>query len=214
MAARASGNLQVGIMVAHPDDETLWVGGSVLLHPEWQCCIWTLCRASDPDRAPKYRQALERLGATGAMADLDDSPAQTPLPEGAVEAAIAGLIGQCAYDLLITHAPMGEYTRHRRHEETGKAVMGLWQRGALSARELWLFAYEDGGRAYEPRAREDADVTVALPAEIWQVKYCIIHELYGFSDESWEARITPRVEAFWRFTTLNALYFWHASLRE
>jgi hypothetical protein len=41
-------------------------------------------------------------------------------------------------------------------------------------------------------------VRFALPHAVWAVKYEIIHHLYGYSPESWEARTTPRVEAFWR----------------
>ncbi len=45
-------------------------------HPEIDWKIVTLSRASDPDRAPKFRRVLEQLGATGEMADLDDEPGQ------------------------------------------------------------------------------------------------------------------------------------------
>ena len=204
----------VGIMVAHPDDETLWGGGVILRHPRWRCRIWTLCRASDPDRAPKYRAVLQRLGAEGKMADLDDGPDQHPLPETDVERTIAQLAGRERYDLFITHAPWGEYTRHLRHNETSRAVTALWSQGELCARELWMFAYEDGGRAYLPRAREDADVVETLPPEVWREKYRIMHEIYGFTADSWEARATPRVEAFQRFAAPAELPYWSASMRE
>lgn len=29
----------VGIIVAHPDDETLWAGGTILQHPEWRSLL-------------------------------------------------------------------------------------------------------------------------------------------------------------------------------
>ena len=38
------------VIVAHPDDETLWAGGTILMHPETHWTILTLCRTSDPDR--------------------------------------------------------------------------------------------------------------------------------------------------------------------
>src|SRR5512141_423783 len=68
------------LMVAHPDDETLWAGGFVLEHAEWDWFIGTLCRASDPDRAPKFARVLERLHAHGAMLDMEDGSEQRPLP--------------------------------------------------------------------------------------------------------------------------------------
>jgi len=203
----------VGIVVAHPDDETLWAGGALLLHPGWRCRIVALCRASDADRAPKFRAVLARLGAEGAMADLDDGPEQLPLPTETVREATAALAGGEAYDLLFTHAPWGEYTRHRRHEETAQTVMALWQTGALQARRLCLFAYEDGGRAYLPRARDDAHRRLALPPEVWEAKYRIIRDLYGFGPESWEARATPRMEGFWCFAAPDALRSWMKACR-
>ncbi len=35
---------QVAIIVAHPNDETLWDGGAVLNHPLWKCYIVRLRR--------------------------------------------------------------------------------------------------------------------------------------------------------------------------
>ena len=187
----------VAVVVAHPDDETLWAGGLLLLHPEWEVVIATLCRGSDPDRAPKFQRVAERLGAVGRKADLEDGPEQRPLPAGEVEGTVMGLVGDTAYDLLLTHGPRGEYTRHLRHEETSRAVASLWQQGRLRAARLWQFAYEDGGGAYLSRAVEGAPIQVALPSEVWEEKYRIVRELYGFAAESKEARTTPRGEAFW-----------------
>jgi len=197
-------------MVAHPDDETLWAGGALLGHPEWRCHIWTLCRASDADRAPKFRRVLKRLGAEGTMADLDDGPEQLPLPDAVVQEAVMALAGDREYDLFFTHAPWGEYTRHLRHEEVSRAVMALWQCGRLRAKGLRVFAYEDGGRTYLPLAREDADLRQVLLPEVWEAKYRIITELYGFDPESWEARATPRVEGFWCFDAPDVLAQWYA----
>lgn len=189
----------VAIIVAHPDDETLWAGGTLLLHPGWQCFIVCLCRKSDPDRAPKFEKVLGILHARGIMGDLDDGPAQTPLNEAELESTILHLLPSIHYDLIITHNPNGEYTRHVRHEETSKAVIQLWERGKISTNELWTFAYEDGGRTYYPQAIANAPLYQVLPQEIWVKKYKLITETYGFEKKSWEAQSTPQAEAFWQF---------------
>ncbi|MDH3196677.1 MAG: PIG-L family deacetylase [Candidatus Krumholzibacteria bacterium] len=203
-ASRAS----AAVIVAHPDDEVLWAGGAILSRPAWEWTIVTLCRRDDPDRAPRFRRVLERLGAGGAMDDLDDGPDQTPLDERAVEESVQALVGDRRWDVVFTHSPFGEYTRHRRHEEVSRAVTALWTSGALRADELRLFAYEDGQRRYLPRAIEGAHEVVRLNQATWRAKRGLIQDLYGFASDSWEARVTPRTEAFWRFATPGDYRTW------
>ena len=205
----------VAVIVAHPDDETLWAGGTILSQLSWRCFVITLCRASDSDRAPKFFRALKRLGADGKMGDLDDGPEQVPLSEDELQETILGLLSQTHFDLIISHSPAGEYTRHRRHEEIGRAVIMLWQAGKLSTNELWTFAYEDGGKRYLPKPIDTATVYTILPEEIWQKKYSIITESYGFEKNGFEAKTTPRAEAFWRFTdSMNCLLYTSPSPRD
>jgi len=190
-------NDKCAVIVAHPDDETLWAGGLLLMHPEVKWTVVTLCRKSDPDRAPKFFKALERLRASGFMADLDDGPEQRPLDSGEVQKTIEKLLPANRFDLIITHSTAGEYTRHLRHEETAKAVLALWNSDRLFADELWTFAYEDSNRKYLPSAIKNADLLVSLNDEIWREKYDIITGIYGFNKDSFEAKTTPREEAFW-----------------
>jgi len=195
-------NNECAVIVAHPDDEILWAGGLMLMHPKVKWTVVTLCRKSDPDRAPKFFKALERLNAVGFMADFDDGPEQTPLDNGEMQKTIIELLPSNRFDLVITHSTSGEYTRHLRHEETAKAVLALWNSDRLFADELWTFAYEDGNRKYLPRAIKNADLLVGLNDEIWREKYDIITRIYGFSKDSFEAKTTPKEEAFRCFKAL------------
>jgi LmbE family N-acetylglucosaminyl deacetylase len=195
---------RAAVVIAHPDDETLWCGGYILAHPEIDWRIVTLCRASDPDRAPRFRRILEQLGAVGEMADLDDEPDQVPLPIEQIQGTIARLLARNSYSLILTHGPMGEYTRHRRHEECCRSVVELWRSGNIATNRLWLFAYEDGGHTYLPRVRDDADRRDMLPENVWLEKRRLITDVYGYGPESWEAQATPREEGFWCFDSAQA----------
>ena len=190
----------VAVIVAHPDDETLWAGGTILSHPSWKWFIVCLCRESDTERAPKFYKALKVLKSEGIMGDLDDGPEQKPLDEKEVERAILDLLPPKHFDLIISHNPSGEYTRHIRHEEVSKAVIKLWHVGKTSASELWTFAYEDGNKEYYPRPVENATIYRTLTKRIWLRKYSIITETYGFEKNSWEAETAQQAEAFWQFT--------------
>lgn len=196
------------VVVAHPDDETLWVGGTMLMHPAWSWRVVSLCRGTDPDRRPRFFGAMTRLGGRGDMGDLDDGPEQRPLSGAEVRKAVRWALQDTSYDLIVTHSPFGEYTRHLRHEEVGRAALELWQTGDLSTKELWLFAYSDGGRAHRPMAIEDADLVVSLPEDVWQKKLAIIQEVYDFAPDSWEVRSSPRTEAFWCFDEPGKALAW------
>jgi LmbE family N-acetylglucosaminyl deacetylase len=196
------------VLVAHPDDETLWAGGTLLEERTWLPFVVSACRKSDPDRAPKFFAVLGELGAEGEMADLDDGPEQQPLPDALVEQALLEALPSRQFERILTHSPLGEYTRHLRHEEVGRAVLRLWLSGRLLAPELWLFAYEDGGRAHLPRARADASLVRELSDEVWQRKRALIIERYGFGSESWEAQVTPKREAFHRLSSLAEAETW------
>lgn len=198
----------VAVIVAHPDDETLWASGLMLSQPRWHWYVASLTRRSDPDRAPRFARALTCLGACGEMADLDDGPGQQPLDRELLQQTVLSLLPPIRFSLVLTHGPQGEYTRHRRHEETSAAVAELWRRGAIDAGSLWFFAYDDGGGRHLPRAHPSADLRHALPETLRRKKLGIITKVYGFAPDSWEARAAPPEEGYWCFDSPRALEVW------
>jgi LmbE family N-acetylglucosaminyl deacetylase len=191
-------NKKAAVVVAHPDDETLWVGGTILMDREHQWEVVALCRKSDADRAPRFLKVMEELSAVGHMADMNDEPDLPPLDIDEVKRTILDLLSGDTYNIIFTHSPYGEYTTHLRHEEASRAVYELWAEGSLEARELRMFAYDDGNKSHLPRAIEAADIVRSLPQPIWQKKYDLITKLYNFPPDGFEAKTTPKVEAFWR----------------
>ena len=148
------------VIVAHPDDETLWAGGTIISHPSWKWFIISLTRKSDADRSPKFFKALNILSASGTMGDLDDGP---------------------------------------EVEET---------------RELWIFAYEDGGKQFLPRAVKTEALYKVLPEKTWRKKYAIIKDTFGFNEKSWEADTTPREESFRKFTNSGVAMQWMLNIEK
>ena len=142
------------------------------------------------------------------MWDLDDGPAQTPTDPKKLEQTILNLLPSNHFDRIITHNPSGEYTRHLRHEEVSRAVIQLWSTERIWTKELWTFAYEDGNKAYYPVPVEQATIHQPLTDEIWKKKYHLITDTYGFDQNSWEAKTTPKSEAFWQFSKKEEAELW------
>ena len=189
----------VAIIVAHPDDEILWCGGLMLLNPHFKWFVACLCRKNDMDRSLKFKKVLDLLNAEGVMGNLDDGARQRRLDKKAVKQAILELLPDQDFDLIVTHSPFGEYTKHLRHEEIGKAVISLWNDKKIVTKELWAFAYDDDNKKNYPKAIPTANIHQTLPENIWEEKYRIITEVYGFDKTGFEAKTTPKSEAFWKF---------------
>lgn len=135
------------------------------------------------------------------MGNLDDGSEQKPLDKKTVKSSILKLLPKQDFDLILTHSPFGEYSRHLRHEEIGRAIIELWNDKKIAGAELWTFAYEDGNKEYYPQAIATATIQHKLPKNIWEEKYRIITEVYGFEKNGFEAKTTPKTEAFWKFNT-------------
>ena len=103
------------IIVAHPDDETLFGAGIVIRNPgDWtiHCCT---IPASDPIRAVKFHDACRVLGAEGVV---------FPHTEPSANESISWLdeIDLSQYDHIVTHNAVGEYG-HQQHKDVHRYVV-------------------------------------------------------------------------------------------
>ena len=158
------------VIVAHPDDETVWMGGTILLHPDWNWTILSLCRAFDKDRAPKFGKACKKLGAKCAMSDLEDDHPEKKLKSlDEVKERIREMLKELKvgtdFSAIYTHGRNGEYG-HNRHKEVHRAVHELLAGNELRAGKVFFFAYAKARDGFYCAARESASERRAIATRV------------------------------------------------
>lgn len=189
------------IVVAHPDDETIWMGGTILKFSakggeniNWT--IFSLCRGDDPDRAPKFRKACKFYGARAVMSDLEDEGimnVRESTPE--IEKRIKQEIGRKRFTYLFTHRYNGEYG-HPRHKGANRAVKNLIAENQLRADRVFSFGYTVPPGNDLPLPDENADYEVRLDNAVFNQKKNLIEKIYGFNKDSFEYRSAGFRETF------------------
>lgn len=188
--------MKVVIIVAHPDDETIWSGGLILQHPDWEWTIMSLCRGDDPDRKPKFEKVCQLYGAKAIITDLDDSSTLQPIePKRDIGQRILQSVGGTVWDLCATHGRNGEYG-HPRHREIHAEVLRLVSNKSLRCRQLWAFAYDCGIETARCRPAPFANKCVELTTQQLAEKRRIVCEEYGYASNSFEVSACISPESF------------------
>jgi LmbE family N-acetylglucosaminyl deacetylase len=150
------------MVVAHPDDESLWGGGLLARYREkdWLivCCTTPY---ADPERLMKFKKACEVFGAKPHLLRHPERGGLMPLDRL--------YLGD--RDLIVTHGPKGEYG-HPQHKEAYAALVPRF--------DLIWFAYGD-----KPQ------VTLELTADEYALKLeaikCYDHVSPTDKRPKWEA---------------------------
>lgn len=186
------------MIVAHPDDETIWMGGFILKHPEFDWTIMALCRATDPDRAPKFKKVCAHYGARPIIEDGDDEDRLDY--DGKVEEIghlVSKHFSKQPIDLLFTHGRNGEYG-HEGHVAAHEAITDLLANGKISADKVMFFNYVKTSRKQfcklKPAARTDFELK--LNAKEFAAKQEVMTEIYGFAADGIDTGYCTNPEAF------------------
>ncbi len=173
-------------IVAHPDDETIWMGTTILQNKKWDWTILCLTRKSDKDRMPKFKKVCRLYGAKGIILDLDDVKLN-PLKISLVEKTIKDSLPKKRYDYIFTHGKNGEYG-HIRHLETYKAVKRLVEQKELTAKKFFCFDYKKGKNILYPRLiapapKKYSDMLIKSTQKELNLKRKIVKDIYGYPNE-------------------------------
>ena len=183
------------VIVAHPDDETIWMGGTILNNPNWEWTILSLCRKDDKDRAPKFAKVCKELNASYFISDLDDEKFNE-INSWDIINRIKSMKENINYDYIFTHGENGEYG-HIRHIDVYRAVNEMIKIGELKCKKIFYFAYE--GKNLPGKfcdIDKNANKFIKLSKDVHSRKKYLIKNIYGFNDESFEVKSSKDIEAF------------------
>lgn len=109
------------MIVAHPDDESIFGGGLLVSEPGWK--VICLTNGSNETRCREFVQAMEFIGADYEIWDYPDVY-DGSFDEESVKADLSEVLDSGRYELIVTHNLDGEYG-HSQHKALSQIVHSM-----------------------------------------------------------------------------------------
>ena len=157
------------MVVAHPDDETFWGGGTLAAGSDWG--VICLTHAGNRVRRRAFRRAMKVLGAPSIILDVPDRKEHGIPPEDSTWIAdqVASFVNADHVEQVMTHGPDGEYG-HPLHRAVSAVVTNIYE----DPERLWYFNFD-----------EDFDLEIADPS-VWRRKMRAVDCYLGSDASGWD----------------------------
>lgn len=130
-----SGMIKAAIVVAHPDDETIWMGGTLLSHKDWYWKLYVGTRNKDDDRGKEFINAISQFKSQGVsnleyefLETMPDVQEYEKLNKTEIYEKL-NTLDLADFNVIFTHNIDGEYG-HGNHKILGEffkeSQMNVW----------------------------------------------------------------------------------------
>lgn len=170
------------MIVAHPDDESLWGGGHLLDKGYFVVC---LTNGNNTVRRSEFYAALKEYGCQGLMLSYPDLEGGKRSDWSKYTVKIVQdlelLLTYKKWDLIVTHNPKGEYG-HIQHRMTSQLVTDVYRYAYKGMNRLFYF-----GKYYKwnelPKVQNSL---IPLSESKLERKTQIINTVYKSQDVKWD----------------------------
>lgn len=197
-----NGKKKAAVFVAHPDDETIWMGGTILTYRNWEWSIFVLSGCNGRiDRLEKEVKTLYQDNGVSLFKvkcfDLQDSDDENVVHTQGQEYLLKDKIKKIeidSFDIIFTHNELGEYG-HPQHKLLNKVLIELFP-------EKNIYSFICPGCTNQRQPYKNSHVVVPMECEMIKIKKEIFNNGYPSESYLWtecndfmvyEFRIGPEI---------------------
>lgn len=137
------------MVVAHPDDESLFGGGQLIMEGGWK--VVCITNGDNPVRRAEFGMVMVITNSRYEMWSYRDEQF-TPLNEDGLKRDLSRVVAEQEWEKIVTHNEAGEYG-HIHHQQIHRLMKELVRE------DLWTFNF---------------DGPYSLPEDVWEAKVDLV----------------------------------------